>query len=101
MIPISFIKMKMGNLLKNTQAEKYLSLQMKKAESRIMNQNSPSPTMYVFAGNNGSGKSTIRNLLIDKLGIEINIDADSIARRLNPKAFRSKLPLAGKTLFDK
>ena len=69
---------------------------MKKAESRIMNQNSPSPTMYVFAGNNGSGKSTIRNLLIDKLGIEINIDADSIARRLNPNYPESKQFAAGK-----
>lgn len=25
------------------------------------------PMMYVFAGNNGSGKSTYRGLLIDKL----------------------------------
>ncbi len=25
------------------------------------------PIFYVFAGNNGSGKSTIRNLLIDKM----------------------------------
>jgi len=24
------------------------------------------PIMYVFAGNNGSGKSTIRNLIIDR-----------------------------------
>lgn len=37
--------------------------------------------MYVFAGNNGSGKSTFRNLLIDALGVEINIDPDAIARR--------------------
>jgi predicted ABC-type ATPase len=28
---------------------------------------------YVFAGNNGSGKSTIRNLIIDKIGVEINL----------------------------
>jgi len=26
----------------------------------------PSATMYVFAGNNGSGKSTIRNLIAEK-----------------------------------
>lgn len=32
------------------------------------------PTMFVFAGNNGSGKSTIRNLIVEKIGIEINID---------------------------
>lgn len=42
------------------------------------------PMFYVFAGNNGSGKSTIRNLIIDKIGIEINIDPDAIARRIDP-----------------
>lgn len=26
-------------------------------------------TMFMFAGNNGSGKITIRNLIIDKLGV--------------------------------
>ncbi|MEZ0117768.1 UNVERIFIED_ORG: putative ABC-type ATPase [Heyndrickxia coagulans] len=36
-----------------------------------------SPVFYVFAGNNGSGKSTIRNLIIDKIGIDINIDPDN------------------------
>lgn len=30
-----------------------------------MNQVNREPMMYVFAGNNGIGKSTIRNLLID------------------------------------
>ncbi len=43
----------------------------------------PKPTMFVFAGNNGSGKSTIRNLIIDQLGISINIDPDALARRIN------------------
>ncbi|WP_255584765.1 hypothetical protein [Virgibacillus saliphilus] len=37
------------------------------------------PILFVFAGNNGSGKSTIRNLIIDNIGVDINIDADSIA----------------------
>jgi len=40
----------------------------------------PSATMYVFAGNNGSGKSTIRNLIVDRLGVSVNIDADALAR---------------------
>lgn len=26
-------------------------------------------TMFVFAGNNGSGKSIIRNLIVDRLGV--------------------------------
>ncbi|MFD0678673.1 MULTISPECIES: zeta toxin family protein [unclassified Paenibacillus] len=42
-------------------------------------------TMYVFAGNNGSGKSTIRNLIVDQLGISVNIDPDSLARSINPE----------------
>lgn len=40
--------------------------------------------MYVFAGNNGSGKSTIRNLIIDRIGISINIDPDALARGIDP-----------------
>lgn len=41
------------------------------------------PIMYVFAGNNGSGKSTIRNLIVDRLGISVNIDPDSLARGID------------------
>lgn len=26
-------------------------------------------TMFVFAGNNGGGKSTIKNLIIDQIGV--------------------------------
>jgi predicted ABC-type ATPase len=40
--------------------------------------------MFVFAGNNGSGKSTIRNLIIDRIGVSVNIDPDALARRINP-----------------
>lgn len=61
-----------------------------------MKQDSRQPVMYVFAGNNGSGKSTIRNLLIDKLGLEINIDPDAIARRIDPNAPEKKQFSAGK-----
>lgn len=39
--------------------------------------------MFIIAGNNGNGKSTIRNLLIDKLGISVNIDPDAPARRID------------------
>ncbi|UUZ92369.1 zeta toxin family protein [Paenibacillus sp. P25] len=42
--------------------------------------NEPSAVMYVFAGNNGGGKSTIRNLIVDRLGISVNIDPDALAR---------------------
>lgn len=39
------------------------------------------PTMFIFAGNNGSGKSTVRNLIAEKVGIEFNIDPDSLTRK--------------------
>ncbi|ACT00502.1 zeta toxin family protein [Paenibacillus sp. JDR-2] len=45
--------------------------------------NEPLATMFVFAGNNGSGKSTIRNLIIDRLGVSVNIDPDALARRID------------------
>lgn len=57
------------------------------------------PLMYVFAGNNGSGKSTFRSLVIDKLGIEINIDPDAIARRLDPENPELKRFAAGKIVI--
>jgi len=57
------------------------------------------PLMYVFAGNNGSGKSTFRSLVIDKLGIEINIDPDAIARRLDPENPELKRFAAGKLVI--
>jgi len=43
----------------------------------------PTAVMFVFAGNNGSGKSTIRNLIIDRLGISVNVDPYSLARRID------------------
>ncbi|KXH87015.1 hypothetical protein [Sporosarcina sp. HYO08] len=40
------------------------------------------PMFFVFADNNGSGKSTLRSLIVDKIGIDINIDPDAIARKI-------------------
>lgn len=57
------------------------------------------PTFFVFAGNNGSGKSTLRNLIIDKIGIDINIDPDAIARRIDPENPESKRIAAGKEVI--
>ncbi|MDI4648079.1 zeta toxin family protein [Cohnella hashimotonis] len=54
------------------------------------------PIMYVFAGNNGSGKSTIRNLIVDRLGISVNIDPDALARGIDPVHPESRKVSAGK-----
>lgn len=54
------------------------------------------PIMYVFAGNNGSGKSTIRNLIIDRLGISVNIDPDALARGIDSVHPESRKVSAGK-----
>ncbi|AWB45561.1 hypothetical protein DCC85_16035 [Paenibacillus sp. CAA11] len=45
--------------------------------------NETTATMFVFAGNNGSGKSTIRNLIVDRIGVSVNIDPDALARKIN------------------
>lgn len=54
------------------------------------------PMMYVFAGNNGSGKSTIRNLIIDRLGISVNIDPDALARGIDSQQPEKRRVSAGK-----
>ncbi|WDH83304.1 zeta toxin family protein [Paenibacillus urinalis] len=54
------------------------------------------PIIYVFAGNNGSGKSTIRNLIVDRLGISINIDPDALARGIDSVHPESRKISAGK-----
>ncbi len=41
------------------------------ALTRMSHMHETIPILYVFAGNNGSGKSTIRNLIVDRLGISI------------------------------
>jgi predicted ABC-type ATPase len=57
------------------------------------------PIFFVFAGNNGSGKSTFRNLIIDKIGVDINIDPDAIARRIDSVNPESKRVTAGKEVI--
>ncbi|SER93055.1 Predicted ABC-type ATPase [Gracilibacillus ureilyticus] len=57
------------------------------------------PIFFVFAGNNGSGKSTIRNLIIDKIGMDINIDPDAISRRIDPKNPEKNRVSAGKEVI--
>lgn len=54
------------------------------------------PVMYVYAGNNGSGKSTIRNLIADQLGISVNIDPDALARGLDAGQPERRKVSAGK-----
>ena len=42
-------------------------------------------SMFVFAGNNGSGKSTIRNLIIDRLGVglgDVRLNIERVAARV-------------------
>ncbi|OAS13359.1 zeta toxin family protein [Paenibacillus oryzisoli] len=55
-----------------------------------------SPIIYIFAGNNGSGKSTIRNLIVDRLGISVNIDPDALARGIDRMHPESRKISAGK-----
>ena len=57
------------------------------------------PIFFVFAGNNGSGKSTLRSLIIDKIGVDINIDPDAIARRFDPENPEDKRVSAGKEVI--
>ena len=58
--------------------------------------NETTSVMYVFAGNNGSGKSTIRNMIVDVLGISVNIDPDVLARGLNAEYPERRKVSAGK-----
>ncbi|MDQ6417919.1 zeta toxin family protein [Paenibacillus sp. LHD-117] len=53
-------------------------------------------TMFVFAGNNGSGKSTIRNLIVDRLGVSVNIDPDALARGIDRENPERRKVSAGK-----
>lgn len=57
------------------------------------------PIFFVFAGNNGSGKSTLRSLIIDKIGVDINIDPDAIARRIDQENPEKNRVSAGKEVI--
>lgn len=49
---------------------------------KSMNETEENPIMFVLAGNNGSGKSTIRRSLLEKqLNVKVNIDPDLIAKQ--------------------
>ncbi|MGF7535494.1 zeta toxin family protein [Bacillus mexicanus] len=55
-----------------------------------MNNDPKQPTLIVFAGNNGSGKSTIRRSILEKsLYVSTNIDTDLTAKRLRAEGVKS------------
>lgn len=54
------------------------------------------PIMYVFAGNNGSGKSTVRGMFYDHLGSVINIDPDTLVKKHRNQTTKSPAISAGK-----
>lgn len=64
--------------------------------NRNLTMNETVATMFVFAGNNGSGKSTIRNLIVDRLGVSVNIDPDALARKINTQHPEKSKVSAGK-----
>ncbi|MFT9118271.1 MAG: zeta toxin family protein [Sporolactobacillus sp.] len=45
--------------------------------------------MYVFAGNNGSGKSTYRSLILDQMDAEIHVDNDRITKNLKESSVKN------------
>lgn len=51
--------------------------------------------LYVFAGNNGSGKSTYRTMITDKLKSDLNIDTDFIERNLLKENVKNPKKTAG------
>src|SRR5699024_11796852 len=54
----------------------------------------------VFIRNNRNVNSTFCNAIIDKNRVDINIDADAIARRLNPENPISKRVTTGKEVIN-
>ncbi|WP_059105748.1 zeta toxin family protein [Shouchella shacheensis] len=54
------------------------------------------PVMYVFSGNNGSGKSTIRGMFYDDLGSAINVDPDALVRKHKNRTSKNPTLSAGK-----
>jgi predicted ABC-type ATPase len=58
------------------------------------------PEVYIIAGANGSGKSTISKSIVTKINIPI-IDPDAIAREINPLDPKSEAIAAGKTAINR
>lgn len=53
-------------------------------------------TMYVFTGNNGSGKSTYRDLIKSKLDSKIDIDLDAIEKKMKEQGVLNYKKESGK-----
>lgn len=51
----------------------------------MLRKNKPNPKLFVFAGANGSGKSSTRESLSAGMGFGVIIDTDAMARTLNPE----------------
>ena len=58
------------------------------------------PEIYIIAGANGSGKSTISKSIVRKINIPI-IDPDAIAREINPLDPKSEAIAAGKAAINR
>ncbi|WP_088362464.1 zeta toxin family protein [Bacillus cereus] len=75
-----------------------------------MNNTNEFPIMFVLAGNNGSGKSTVRRALLEKrLDVKINVDPDLLAKKYkmenektaNLKGGREAIRLVEKLIEEK
>ncbi len=56
--------------------------------------------MYIVGGANGSGKSTLISELSEERQLEV-VNADDIARELNPEDMASVQLMAGRLFFKK
>ena len=61
----------------------------------------PSPTLIIFAGANGSGKTTAAEYLLKRIGLKEFVNADEIARGLSPFNPASQAVSAGKLVLKR